>query len=86
MKNHGKQEKDMTVGADGVKRRRLNPDGPQWRRLADQLARDYAPEMYPCAHCSYPVAKGYCCGTCGTADPEGYLIREEAKKRLGVEP
>jgi len=86
MRNHGKQEMDVTCGHDGVERPRLDRDSQEWQSRANRLARDYAPTIYPCAHCSYPVAKGYCCVTCGTADPDGSMMREEAKRRLGVKP
>jgi hypothetical protein len=49
--------------------------GPQpysvvWERLADQVARDYCPELYPCGQCRRPVVRGYCCTFCGCSSLE----------------
>ena len=41
----------------------------KWEAAANEVVRCYAPEIYPCRHCSAPVAKGYCCGYCGSNDP-----------------
>lgn len=49
--------------------RKIKPYTTKWEKLADQLARSYAPEIHPCRHCGYPVAKGYCCGTCQSNNP-----------------
>ena len=44
-------------------------DSPQWQRLANQIAREYAPDIYVCAKCQYPVLSGYCCQFCGSNNP-----------------
>jgi len=45
------------------------PYSQEWNRLADLLARSFAPHIYPCAECRYPVASGYTCGSCGNNNP-----------------
>ena len=40
-----------------------------WHRHAYAIARQYAPHMYPCGKCNYPVASGYCCTYCGNINP-----------------
>ncbi len=40
-----------------------------WEKLAGEVARSFAPSIYPCAHCDYPVVRGYCCGSCGSSNP-----------------
>ncbi len=39
------------------------------RRLVCNLAIAYAPEIYRCKRCGYPVISGYCCTHCGDSDP-----------------
>ncbi len=48
---------------------KMDPDSPEWVRAANRLARCFAPRIYPCTDCGHPVASGYCCTTCGSADP-----------------
>ena len=45
------------------------PYDDKWEKLANQIARDFAPEIYPCKKCGYPVPEGYCCTACGTSVP-----------------
>jgi hypothetical protein len=45
------------------------PYSKEWERLADDMARDFAPVIYPCKKCGYPVVKGYCCDGCGDTRP-----------------
>jgi hypothetical protein len=49
--------------------KKIEPYTPEWERLANQVARDFAPTIYPCADCGRPVANGYCCTHCGSNDP-----------------
>ena len=49
--------------------KRIQPYGTAWQNMANELARSYAPTIYPCVHCGAPVASGYCCMRCGSADP-----------------
>jgi len=51
------------------KPRRMKPHTPQWERMANELARGYAPSIHPCRHCGGPVVDGYCCERCGSATP-----------------
>lgn len=48
---------------------KIKPHTARWERLADALARDYAPRIYPCGKCGYPVVEGYCCTACGDSAP-----------------
>ena len=41
----------------------------EFERLANILARQYAPPIYACQKCGYPVAKGYVCTHCGDGNP-----------------
>ena len=41
----------------------------EWLKLATNVAFSYAPAIYHCVHCNHPVADGYCCGYCGSAEP-----------------
>lgn len=40
-----------------------------FERLADRLARGFAPPIFHCKDCDHPVVKGYCCTFCGSQDP-----------------
>ena len=52
------------------KPRKIIPHSDQWERLANQVARDFCPSIYPCADCGGPVVSGYCCTRCGSDYPE----------------
>lgn len=55
-----------------VKRvKRIEPYTPQWESLANSLARNWVPTIYPCHDCGGPVIKGYVCERCGSVNPEG---------------
>jgi len=41
----------------------------EWTNLAYQLARSFAPRIYACKKCGYPVVDGYCCYECGDTNP-----------------
>jgi len=47
----------------------LPPSGDAYHRALLNTAMSYAPTIYACAKCGWPVVSGYCCGTCGDADP-----------------
>lgn len=51
------------------KARKMLPYTLKWEKLANQEARNFAPEIYPCKHCGYPTLHGYCCNGCGAGDP-----------------
>jgi hypothetical protein len=46
------------------------PTDAQYRKNAAELAFSFSPRIYPCAKCGWAVADGYCCGTCGDANPK----------------
>jgi hypothetical protein len=55
-----------------VKRKKIKNIEPytlKWEKMANQLARSWAPPIHPCRECGYPVLSGYCCGTCGSNNP-----------------
>ena len=45
------------------------PTEEQYRMARINLALDYAPTIYACKKCGWPVALGYCCGSCGDINP-----------------
>lgn len=47
----------------------IKPYSPRWEELANQLARSFAPDIFPCKTCKRPVVSGYCCQSCGETDP-----------------
>ncbi len=51
------------------KPKEMDPDSEEWESAANELARSFAPTIYPCQHCYGPVVKGYCCQRCGSASP-----------------
>jgi hypothetical protein len=51
---------------------RMEPYTPEWERMANRMAREFCPRLYPCADCGGPVVKGYCCRRCGSSNPEGH--------------
>jgi hypothetical protein len=59
-----------SVSEPAKRKRRMEPYTARWERLASEVARGWAPPIYPCAHCGYPVVKGYCCGGCNSGNPE----------------
>ena len=42
---------------------------PEWEKIANNMARSYCPNIYPCGKCESPVIEGYCCITCGDTNP-----------------
>ncbi len=52
--------------------RKIIPYGRTYLRRELELYRQNW-RVYPCAKCGSPVADGYCCGHCGTDEPD---IRE----------
>jgi len=59
--------------------KKIKTDTPYWQRLADKVARSFAPEIYPCAKCGYPVVTGYCCTHCLDDNPEKSRSRSRTK-------
>ena len=57
--------------------RKIKPDGRTYKRARRALAIDFAPQMYPCKKCGYPVVDGYCCTFCGDNNP----FKEESDVR-----
>lgn len=50
-----KEEREMK------KPRKIRVEGPKYERLANELARDFAPEVHACKDCNHPVIEGFCC-------------------------
>lgn len=59
----------MSTKTKNRKPRKMEPYTPAWERLADQEARNFAPEIKPCRDCGGPVVSGYCCDRCGSTLP-----------------
>ncbi len=51
------------------KNKKIDPNSIEWDKLANQTARKFCPEIYPCKHCGNPVIKGICCEYCGSIEP-----------------
>lgn len=45
------------------------PTPKQYERRRNQILLDYAPSIYACKKCGWPVIDGYCCHTCGDSNP-----------------
>lgn len=61
---------EIKDGKVKVTKRKLDPESDEWIQEAHNLALSYAPRIYPCQKCSYPVADGYCCTYCKDGSPE----------------
>ena len=48
------------------------PTERQFDTSADRLARSFAPKIYECRKCGWPVADGYICMTCGCTNPKAH--------------
>jgi hypothetical protein len=48
---------------------RRKPTSRQYEAAALDLRLSYAPVVYACCKCGWPVRDGYCCGTCGDNNP-----------------
>ena len=49
--------------------RKMKPYTRRWERLANAEARSFAPTIYACRKCGYPVVTGYCCTNCRDVNP-----------------
>lgn len=49
--------------------KKYEPYSAEWERAANNAARSFAPDIYPCKVCGAPVVKGYCCNNCGSNNP-----------------
>ena len=61
-----------------ARKKKLTPTA--YERLANQVARNFAPEIHPCAKCGHPVVDGYCCGFCGDINPDETVEQEAARE------
>jgi len=50
------------------------PTPYEYRREERELAFQFAPKIYPCRSCGWPVADGYVCQYCGDDDPNGEAV------------
>ena len=57
------------------KPRKIKFGGRTYNRAETQVAIEFAPTIYPCKKCTWPVARGYCCRWCGDSAP--YALPEE---------
>lgn len=51
------------------KYQKYEPYTLEWEQAANALARTFAPLIYACRTCGYPVIKGYCCTNCKSSNP-----------------
>jgi hypothetical protein len=45
------------------------PTDEQYQARRLEIVLSYAPRIYACAKCKWPVIDGYCCNTCGDKNP-----------------
>jgi len=45
------------------------PTEAEYKREALRLRLSYAPRVYGCMKCGWPVREGFCCNTCGDNNP-----------------
>ena len=59
------------VGDDYMEKKdnKMDPNSVEWNKLANQTARSFCPEIFPCKECGKPYVRGYCCDYCGSVDP-----------------
>lgn len=60
---------EVKAKAFEARKKHPKPYTPAWEALANNEARGYCPNIYPCQKCGYPVIYGYCCGSCGDSNP-----------------
>ncbi len=46
------------------------PSEKTYQREKARIAIDYAPDIYCCGKCGYPVIDGYVCNYCGDTNPQ----------------
>ena len=59
-------------------KRKLTPYSAEWEKAANQEARIYCPDIYPCQKCSYPVMSGFCCVNCEDSNPSKTQEEDDA--------
>ena len=57
-----------TVNKGGIKGMKA-PTKRQYEKAEKAQAVDYAPDIYPCKKCGWPVVSGYICNYCGDTNP-----------------
>ncbi len=57
------------------------PTELEYRKGERYLLVHFAPRIYPCKKCGWPVADGYCCGKCETTSPKTTLEEDEVYER-----
>jgi len=60
---------------------KIKPYSDEWEKLANQMAREVAPEIYACADCGLPVFDGWCCTHCGSNDPRNGTKNDEKSEQ-----
>lgn len=54
----------------GKKGKIAPPTLEEYRDKAIAMAFGWAPKIYGCKKCGWPVISGYCCRTCGDFEPD----------------
>ena len=49
---------------------KMQPYSNEWMMIADTLRKSFAPPVYPCGTCGYPVIQGFCCSNCHSMNPQ----------------
>jgi hypothetical protein len=45
------------------------PTSKQFEERKLEMLTEWAPQIYTCRHCKWPVMRGYCCNSCGSKAP-----------------
>ena len=65
--------------------RKMKPNSRAYKKEAEELARAWSPEIYPCVHCGHPVLEGYVCPHCNSANPFDKPITEKPLEATMIE-
>ena len=63
-----------------IKKKKIKP--PTLRQYGKEkvaIALGFCPSIDPCKKCGWPVIDGFCCPTCGSANP--YYTEQEEEER-----
>ena len=61
------------------------PTNAQYKTARLKLALNYAPDIYACKKCGWPVIDGCCCGTCRDSSPYNTIEQDRSEGLLDEE-
>jgi DNA-directed RNA polymerase subunit RPC12/RpoP len=61
--------------------KKMVPYSIEWEKAANNAARSFCPDIYPCMKCGGPVISGFVCTRCGDSNPSSPVDPEEDKER-----